>query len=81
MSDDLDDDDGPRDLVELATLPEDHPMRNKPLGEIGAGYFHVQSGIWHAAKPYGLGLNTFNTLLDEGGPWTRFCKWHAPRQA
>lgn len=77
-----DDDQDPRDLVELDRLHQEHPMRNTPLGEMGAEYRGVRGPYWLPVKPgHGLGLNTFNMLAEEGGPWFTFCKWRAPRQA
>jgi hypothetical protein len=74
----VEDDDDPRDFVDLDRLPEDHPMRNTPLGEIGAEYRGVRGPYWLPVEPgRGLGLRTFNTLED--GPWVTFCKWRAPR--
>lgn len=64
-------------MVELDLLPEEHQLRNTPLGEIGAEYRNVRSNNWLKVEPgRALGLRTFNTL--EGGDWTNFCKWRVP---
>lgn len=70
------------DMVELDSLAEDDPMRNTPLGEMEAEYRGVRGGNWISVKPgHGLGLSTFNMLVEEGGPWVQFCKWRARRPA
>ena len=69
------------DMVELDRLPRADPMRNTLLGEMNAEYRGVRGCNWLPVKAgHGLGMNTFNMLVDEGGPWINFCKWRAPRK-
>lgn len=65
---------------DLATLPEDHPLRNKPLIEIGAYYRYrggIAPGIWKEVKPaYGIANKCFNDL---GPAWTAHDQWKATK--
>jgi hypothetical protein len=59
-----------------ANLPEDHPLRNTPLIDLGAEFRHVQAHDWRPLEPdRPLAKNTFNTLY---GPWMDFCRWRFP---
>lgn len=63
--------------IDLGKLPEDHPLRNTLLVDIGAEFKHHH---WQEFKPIVPGRpladNTYNTLT---GPWLAgFWKWRAP---
>ena len=59
----------------LNDLPPSHPLRNKPLIEIGAQYQIKDSKIWATVTPpYGIAKKTFNQL---GEVWTTWDKWKA----
>lgn len=57
----------------LATLPVNHPLRNKPLIEIGAQYKRYDSKLWNdVTPPYGIANKTYNQLSNV---WTEFDEW------
>ena len=59
----------------LATLPVNHPLRNKPLIEIGAQYKRYDSKIWQdVTPPYGIAKKCYNDLASV---WTEFDEWRA----
>ena len=59
----------------LKNLPKEHPLRNKPLIEIGAEYKRYDSKIWQAVTPpYGIAKKTYNDL---GEVWTNWDEWRA----
>ena len=59
----------------LNNLPKDHPLRNKPLIDIGAEYKRYDSKIWQAVTPpYGIANKTYNDL---GEVWTENDEWRA----
>lgn len=59
----------------LADLPFDHPLRNKPLIEIGAQYLIRDSKIWATVTPpYGIAKKTYNELSPV---WTEYDQWRA----
>lgn len=51
----------------LHELPADHPLRNTPLGEIGAEVRNLQSTLWRDLKTWYIGRCTYNQLGDS---WT-----------
>jgi hypothetical protein len=59
----------------LSDLREDHPMRNKPLSEIGAEYQYKPNpnSPWRkAADQGGIKNATYNQL---GETWTKWDLW------
>jgi hypothetical protein len=62
----------------LSTLPSDHPLRNTPLGQIGAEYQWVNTKLpeqWHrVTKGATIARNTFNELAAN---WTESYRWRA----
>jgi hypothetical protein len=65
-------------LVPLDTLPADHPLRNKPLAEIGAEYQWDDTKLpndWHRVHSgFKIAKNTYNEL---GTTWTKSYRWRA----
>ena len=63
-------------MIDLETLPEDHPLRNTLLIDLGAEFKHPQ---WTEFRPLERGRpldkNTYNTLT---GVWIEFFKWRVP---
>ena len=53
--------------VDLKSLDPSHPLRNRPLGEIGAEY--EVSGVW---RRY-VGDRSFNNLAE----WIQWYAWRA----
>lgn len=54
----------------LRTLPEDHPLRNKALIEVGAEYKRYDSKLWQAVTPpYGIAKKTYNDLDSVWTEW------------
>jgi hypothetical protein len=63
--------------VDLATLPEDHPLRNRALADINAEYSNKVAGSWKVITPgFGIARFTFNELAH--GPWPMMNNWRAP---
>jgi len=60
--------------VLLHALPKGHPLRNKPLGEIGANGRHVAHQGWKPMKKWVIGTATFNEL---GNVWTQYYEFMA----
>lgn len=48
--------------VNLADLPKEHPLRNLPLGEIGAEVCNKQQKRWRGVKDWKIGKNVYNDL-------------------
>lgn len=65
-------------MIDLETLPEEHPMRNTPLAELHAEYRHCMQTGWTVIEPHGPGTYTFNNVT---GKWAQFCKFRAPQGA
>jgi hypothetical protein len=63
-------------MIELDKLPENHPLRNTPLADIGTEFKHPQ---WDQFRPIERGRpladSTYNTLSEE---WIRYYKWRVP---
>jgi hypothetical protein len=65
----------PPKYVRIDTLPPEHPLRNKPLAEIGARY--QQDGfreVKRVGPKDGIAKATFNKL---GSVWTHNTVWEA----
>lgn len=64
------------DPISLPTLPISHPLRNKPLAEIGAQYSNVHgAGKWTTVtRAFGIAYSTFNDLA---GTWQENNLWRA----
>lgn len=64
------------EYIDLKTLPENHPLRDRLLVEIGAEYKHING---HEFKPVVPGRPmaeyAYNTLSSD---WTNFMDWRAP---
>lgn len=62
----------------LAYLPIEHPLRNKPLIDIGAEYQMLTKGqMWHQVKPaYGIAQCTYNQL---GPVWINNHVWRSTK--
>jgi hypothetical protein len=61
--------------VNLKALPVNHPLRNRPLGEMYVEYrWNVgKGGTWRECKPtFGVAKCTFNQL---GPVWTTWDDW------
>jgi len=63
-------------MVRLDTLPQDHPLRNIPLCDIGAQYRWVYSkgNPRPVLRAFGIARNAFNEL---GQVWTKEYEWYA----
>lgn len=68
------------DMAErLDLLPEDHPLRNTPLIEIGAERRWKKGGAWKAVQQHwAIATCTFNYL---GAAWTLHDEWRATKPA
>jgi hypothetical protein len=64
----------------LSALPISHPLRNRPLAEIGARYSNVHgNGRWTTVTPaFGIAKTTYNDL---GQTWKENNLWQAPIEA
>lgn len=63
------------EYVDPGTLPEDHPLRTKPLGEIGAQYWNKRReyGDWMLASEHkDVGELCYNDLY---AGWITFTNW------
>lgn len=62
--------------VSLPALPISHPLRNKPLAEIGAQYSNIHgAGKWTTVTAgFGIAKATFNDLT---GTWIENNLWRA----
>jgi hypothetical protein len=59
-------------MIDLKTLPADHPLRNRPLAEIGAEYSN-RGGPWKQVLPsYRIAKACYNAL---GDIWTTHDEW------
>jgi hypothetical protein len=64
-------------MIELASLPQEHPLRNTPLVEIDAEYRHTESKIWRKVLPtFGIAKKTYNQLA---GCWVDYDIWRTPK--
>ena len=63
--------------VSLPALPIDHPLRNRPLAEIGARYSNKHGlGTWTTVKrSFGIARTAFNDLSST---WRDNNLWQAP---
>lgn len=67
------------DYIDLRKLPEEHPLLNKPLGEIGAQFKHCRSPEFITVDQGGpLSKATYNEL--EGMHSTTLFQWRAPKE-
>ena len=67
-----------RTNVNLRHLPEDDPLRTRPLHSIGAEYKNMKSHLgWIPATIEKLGEFSFNDLEQQ---WAEFNEWRAPVQ-
>jgi len=68
------------DFISLAALPIQHPLRNRPLAEIGARYSNRHgTGKWTAVTTaFGIARSTYNDLH---GTWKTNNIWQAPAPA
>lgn len=66
------------EVVDLGALPVEHPLRNRPLVDIGAWYQLTPKGaMWHEVKPaFGIARRTYNEL---GEVWTNHHVWKATK--
>ena len=64
-------------MILLHTLPVDHPLRNKPLGEIGAEIRHKAFNKWRPIGLWRIGKVNYNTL---GTVWLDNNEFRAPEQ-
>lgn len=53
-------------FVNLAELPPVHPLRNVPLGPMGAVVRNAHSKIWNSVARWAISGATYNQL---SGPW------------
>lgn len=61
----------------LRYLPEDDPLRTRPLHAIGAQYKNMKSCLgWIPATAAKLGEFSFNDLDAQ---WAEFNEWRAPK--
>lgn len=59
----------------LAALPQDHILRNRPLGAVGAQY--MEDGSWRKLEPsYAVFSFTYNQL---GSGWLS-AEWRVPEE-
>ena len=64
-------------IDDIDQLPYDHPLRNKPLIEIGAFYRNRDVKMWREVFPaFGIAKKTFNEL---GDVWTKWDVWKATK--
>ncbi len=65
-------------MIDLATLPPNHPMRTTPLAAIRAQYrnLHAAGEVWHEVQPHsGIAKSSYNDLR---GTWLANNVWRAP---
>ena len=68
------------DYVDLRNLPEEHPMRNALLVDIGAEY---KKTMWLEWRPILRGSGKFEdrTYNQLDGPWLAdYYQWRAPKE-
>jgi hypothetical protein len=59
--------------IRLSDLPHDHPLRNTPLGALGAEYASSgRKSRKRVTAHYRIARNTFNEL---GPAWTTHTEW------
>lgn len=62
-------------MLDIATLPIDHPLRNAPLAAIQAGYiFHGETKFRPVGERWKIAKSTYNQL---GTAWTKRAEWRA----
>jgi len=61
--------------VDLGELPEDHPMRNTPLGEIGATCRNRQQERARVVTGWAVASRAYNELAVF---WRELNEWRAP---
>jgi hypothetical protein len=59
-------------IIDLKELPEEHPLRNTPLGEIRAEIRHILQTRWRSVVTWKISKNTFNEL---GSHWLVYNQW------
>jgi|GEM_PF-6499192 len=65
-------------MTKLHELPVDHPLRCKPLAEIGAEVRNLHSTQWRKVEPrWGIARNRYNDLR---GPWIEHNEFRAESQ-
>jgi hypothetical protein len=62
----------PEVIVDLKKLPEDHPLRNTPLGEIKAEMRNIWQTRWQPVASWRVATATFNEL---DSVWTECAQW------
>lgn len=63
-------------MIELSSLPVEHPLRNTPLTRINAEYRNQNSKIWNRVLPtYNIANKTYNELA--ANVWTAHDIWRA----
>jgi hypothetical protein len=61
-----------RMIIDLKSLPSEHPLRNTPLGEIRAEIRNIWQTRWRSIQNWKIAKNTFNEL---GSVWTECSQW------
>lgn len=61
----------------LHLLPSEHPLRNKPLGEIGAECRNCESTVWRSVATWHISKFTFNQLSIA---WTHTNEFRAQQE-
>ncbi|MDP3579108.1 hypothetical protein [Methyloversatilis sp.] len=70
--------DGDEISEHLHLLPEEHPLRNTPLIEIGAQRRWKKGGEWKdVQKHWGIANSTYNNLAEHA--WKRYDDWRATK--
>lgn len=65
-------------MLFLRSLPEDHPLRNSPLAEIGAEYRYSGTKPWRKVLPsFGIAPFSYNQL---GDAWLLDKDWRCDSQ-
>ena len=62
----------------LDDLPEDHPLRNTILKDIGAQCRNRLNKLWSPCETWNIRSNTFNELR---GPWHDCCEFRATKES
>jgi hypothetical protein len=63
-------------IIDLKELPEKHPLRNMPLGEIKAEIRHILQTRWRSVAAWKIAKNTFNELDPA---WMECAQWRVNR--
>lgn len=59
-------------LLTLSELPTDHPLRNRPLGEIGAQVRYIHQTEWQSVEEWNIRTKSYNQLGAIGKNWHEF---------